>query len=216
LTSASFSFGCCRFDQQQNVEQNNLSLRRSQTLKTRERPSTPFDSKQIELSHATNETNELFPPRNVVKWRLQHQILYSRDISSKTQVIWFKQEWIRNNLLIHHIGTLRRNTVTDQTGLNRSFVKSTILHDALFNLLDSILIKVACSWHNLSSVTGKKICGLKRSFFRCIIFLTCHYIVFVLKQAVLSKSKHGGNNASIIGASSPSPNKQVLSDENQW
>ena len=131
--------------------------------------------------------------------RLQHQILYSRDISSKTQVIWFKQEWIRNNLLIHHIGTLRRNTVTDQTGLNRSFVKSTILHDALFNLLDSILIKVACSWHNLSSVTGKKICGLKRSFFRCIIFLTCHYIVFVLKQAVLSKSKHGGNNASIIG-----------------
>jgi len=49
-----------------------------------------------------------------------------------------------------------------------------------------------------------------------MISLTCRYIVFALKQAVLSKSKHSGNNAPIIGPSSRSPNKQVLSEENQW
>jgi len=37
-----------------------------------------------------------------------------------------------------------------------------------------------------------------------------HYIFFTSKQAVLSKSKHSGNNAPIIGASSPSLNTKCF------
>jgi len=37
-----------------------------------------------------------------------------------------------------------------------------------------------------------------------------HYIVFTLKQAVLSKSKCSGNNAPNIGACSPSPNTKCF------
>jgi len=46
-----------------------------------------------------------------------------------------------------------------------------------------------------------------------MISSTCHYIFFALKQAVLPKSRHSGNKAQIIGPSSRSPNKHVLSRE---